>query len=651
VKAVVYLCVFTFLTLPLFGDSLANKQHEQKSYKLCITPIWEPFSFLNKQAKFDGILADYEKLISEKSGISFAHVYTIDYKQNKQFLREGKCDVALADVKNETNSKHYLITKPYATFPRAYATHIDTPWAVDFSHLLDNNKKVGVVFGAPAKRFLQKNYPNIEVIEYKNTEAGLKALSAKSIIAFVNILPTIAYTIQINGFNDLKIGGYLKGDIPLSMFINKKHPTLYNRLNNSIMNVSEQERLDILDQWVHIQKGIAYDTVFRFVLLGLFLFSVISLLLYISRRSNKRLRNLLNASIEGVILFTNGVVTGANKPAIKLFGYKNHAQIKGKKIEEIYAKKVLHNGEISEAELKKADGTSFIAHIKFSSFDEFHSSTIISVVDLTKLKQTQQALQELNTTLQQKVEEELAKNLHQQFLMIQQNRFAQMGEMISMIAHQWRQPLNNLSLIFQTFIFKYQMKKLDDETLKQLAQESKNQIDFMSGTIDDFRDFFKPSREKSEFLLDEVIRESVDIIKPVLKKEGISITLSLDDKIKLFLYASELKQVLINILNNAKDALMESDKEEKQIKVSTIQESDHIKIKISDNAGGVPDEIIDRIFDPYFSTKTDKNGTGIGLYMSKKIVEEYLEGTLSVVNENKGAIFKIILYTSKNKGK
>ena len=230
--------------------------------------------------------------------------------------------------------------------------------------------------------------------------------------------------------------------------------------------------------------------------------------------------------------------------------------------------------------------------------------------------------------------------------MIQQNRFAQMGEMISMIAHQWRQPLNNLSLIFQTFIFKYQMQKLDDETLKQLAQESKNQIDFMSGTIDDFRDFFKPSREKSEFLLDEVIRESVDIIKPVLKKEGISIILSLDEKIRLFLYASELKQVLINILNNAKDALNESDKEEKQIKVSTIQESDHVKIKISDNAGGVPDEIIDRIFDPYFSTKTDKNGTGIGLYMSKKIVEEYLEGTLSVVNENNGAIFKIILYTS-----
>ncbi len=227
--------------------------------------------------------------------------------------------------------------------------------------------------------------------------------------------------------------------------------------------------------------------------------------------------------------------------------------------------------------------------------------------------------------------------------MIQQNRFAQMGEMISMIAHQWRQPLNNLSLIFQTFIFKYQMQKLDDETLKQLAQESKNQIDFMSGTIDDFRDFFKPSREKSEFLLDEVIKESVDIIKPVLKKEGISIILSLDEKIRLFLYASELKQVLINILNNAKDALNESDKEEKQIKVSTIQESDHVKIKISDNAGGVPDEIIDRIFDPYFSTKTDKNGTGIGLYMSKKIVEEYLEGTLSVVNVVDGAIFMIIL--------
>ncbi len=630
-------------TMPLLADPAADRNSSPDTYKLCITPIWEPFSFLNRQGRFDGILADYEKLISEKSGLRFTHVYTKDYKENNRYVLEGKCDLSLADVKDDINSKRYLITHPYATFPRAYATHTDTPWSVDFSHLLNYGNRVGVVFGAPAKNFLQRHYKDIDIVEFKDTEAGLKAFSTKSIIAFVNILPTIAYTIQINGFNDIKIGGYLPGDIPLSMFVNKNHPRLYARLDNAIMRINERERLDILDRWVYIQKGIAYDTVLRFVWIALLLFGLLALLLFVSRRNYQKLKNLLNASIEGVILFKDGLVTAANRPALRLFGYAHFDEIKGKPIEAFYDGEVVPDGEIAEVELKSRDGSVFPAHVKFSSLDAFHSSTIISVIDLTRVKKAEHALQELNKTLQQKVEAEVEKNLHQQFVMIQQNRLAQMGEMISMIAHQWRQPLNNLSLIFQTFLLKYQMGKLDDETVRKLKRESKKQIDFMSGTIDDFRDFFKPSREKSECCLDEMIAESIGIIAPAMEKEGIGITATSCGDISLFLYASELKQVIINILNNARDALSESRQSHKRITIETVCMDRAVSIRIADNAGGIPDAIIERIFDPYFSTKMEKNGTGIGLYMSKKIVEEYLDGTLGVINESEGALFTITL--------
>ena len=632
-------------TIPLLADPAAARKPSPDTYKLCITPIWEPFSFLNRQGRFDGILADYEKLISEKSGLRFTHVYTKDYKENKRYVLEGKCDLSLADVKDDTNSKRYLITHPYATFPRAYATHTDTPWSVDFSHLLNYGKRVGVVFGAPAKNFLLKHYKGIEVVEFKDTEAGLKALSSKSITAFVNILPTIAYTIQINGFNDIKIGGYMPGDIPLSMFVNKQHPELYARLNRAITRISERERLDILDRWVHIQKGIAYDTVLRFVWIALLLFGLLALLLFVSRRNNQKLKNLLNASIEGVILFKDGLVTAANRPALRLFGYRHFEKIKGKPIEAFYGGEVVPDGEIAEVELKSTDGSVFPAHVKFSSLDAFQSSTIVSVIDLTRVKKAEKALQELNATLRQKVDEEVEKNLHQQFVMIQQNRLAQMGEMISMIAHQWRQPLNNLSLMFQTFLLKHQMGKLDDATVRKLRAESKKQIDFMSGTIDDFRDFFKPSREKSECRLDAVIVESIGIIAPAMEKEGIGISTQSCGDVTLYLYASELKQVIINILNNARDALAESTRADKRIMIETICLEHAVTIRIADNGGGIPEAIIERVFDPYFSTKMAKNGTGIGLYMSKKIVEEYLDGTLSVINESEGALFTITLHT------
>ena len=268
---------------------------------------------------------------------------------------------------------------------------------------------------------------------------------------------------------------------------------------------------------------------------------------------------------------------------------------------------------------------------------------LIVLIAYTNQRNLRVKIEELNNVLEDKVKEEVEKNRLKDKLMFQQSRLAQMGEMISMIAHQWRQPLNNLSMLNQSIVLKYKIKKLDDEMMEYFKLNSKKQITQMSQTIDDFRDFFKPEKEKIKFSINDLIDDTIDIIKPFIDKNNINLTSHCNNDIVTIGYQNELGQVIINIINNAKDALLDKEIQEKNITIECTQIDENILIKISDNAGGIPENIIDNIFDPYFSTKEEKNGTGLGLYMSKVIVEEHMDGELNIKNISNGACFEIIL--------
>jgi signal transduction histidine kinase len=244
--------------------------------------------------------------------------------------------------------------------------------------------------------------------------------------------------------------------------------------------------------------------------------------------------------------------------------------------------------------------------------------------------------------LERMVKEEVEKNRQQQLYMFQRNRLAQMGEMLSMIAHQWRQPLNNLSLINQMLILKFHENILDDHAIQEFETDTTRQIKQMSQTITDFSNFFRPEVNSVNFDLKEVIRKVVEVLKPVVHKEGISINIACTSDIRINGYPNELGQTIINLLNNAKDALIENKITDKRIDITIQREEKYIELSIKDNAGGIPTDIITHIFDPYFSTKA-KNGTGLGLYMSKIIIEEHMRGELFVLNDKEGAVFTIKL--------
>jgi len=268
---------------------------------------------------------------------------------------------------------------------------------------------------------------------------------------------------------------------------------------------------------------------------------------------------------------------------------------------------------------------------------------LILFISYFKQKKLHEKIKRLNENLEESIRIEVQKNREKDKVMLSQSRLAQMGEMISMIAHQWRQPLNSLSLLNQTVLLKYDRDKLNQESMEFFRVHSKKQIQEMSKTIDDFKNFFKPEKVKKEFLINDMMYDLLDIIKPIFVSNNIHISVDIENKYFIEGYQNELGQAILNILNNSKDALIENNIENRSV-IITIKELDKkIYIVISDNAQGVPLEIIDHIFDPYFSTKDEKQGTGLGLYMTKMIIEEHMSGEVKVENGKHGAIFTVIL--------
>ena len=231
--------------------------------------------------------------------------------------------------------------------------------------------------------------------------------------------------------------------------------------------------------------------------------------------------------------------------------------------------------------------------------------------------------------------------------LVQQSRLAQMGEMISMIAHQWRQPLSAISSTSMNLQLQIELEKYDLNTIDGQAKQNENFstrlkdidgfVQNLTTTIDDFRNFYKPSKKQNTVKLDLISIKALAIMKPSLIKHNINVIENYCCNDNLEIFTNEVVQVVLNILKNAEDNFLEKDIKDPCIKIIT---NDKV-LAICDNGGGIPEDIIDKIFDPYFSTKNEKNGTGLGLYMSKMIIEEHHDAKLEVANTSDGVCFTI----------
>ena len=257
----------------------------------------------------------------------------------------------------------------------------------------------------------------------------------------------------------------------------------------------------------------------------------------------------------------------------------------------------------------------------------------------------------INETLEKRVLEETLKQKEQEQLLIQQTRLAAMGEMIGNIAHQWRQPLNALGLVFQNLKFSYDIGELNDEVMNRTVGKADMLTKSMSKTIDDFRNFFRPNKAKEYFDINKSVLDAIDLVESTFEHHNIKLEKDFkEEKIVILGFPNEFSQVVLNIISNAKDALLENKIENPIVNIETKIEDKYVCVSIKDNALGIKDEIINKIFEPYFTTKHEVQGTGIGLYMSKIIIEKNINGQIIVENTHEGAKF-IIKLPLKNEEK
>ncbi|WP_419771266.1 MAG: sensor histidine kinase [Candidatus Marinarcus sp.] len=255
--------------------------------------------------------------------------------------------------------------------------------------------------------------------------------------------------------------------------------------------------------------------------------------------------------------------------------------------------------------------------------------------------QEQLTLEELNLQLKKRVQEECAKNRQKDKMLFAQNKLASMGEMIENIAHQWRQPLMELSSILMQLEANIRLKQelSKEEVLKAIGQS--NEITrYMSETIDDFKNFFITDKQKVQFRATEQINLCVGIIGNSLKKDNIKLEIYVKKNPLIEGYKNEYTQVLINIINNAFKIFLKREIPNPKIIITINEDEESSIVTIQDNAGGIPEAILDKIFDPFFTQDTPK-GRGLGLFMSKLIIENSMKGKLSVQNYNDGAIFTV----------
>ena len=403
------------------------------------------------------------------------------------------------------------------------------------------------------------------------------------------------------------------------------------------------------------------------------------------QQSEAKYRNLFESSTDGIfIIDLAGNFIDMNSTAYTRLGYTkeemlalhitklDHPEFASRAHERM--KQIREHGiAVFESAHLRKDGTAMPVEVNSRLMEYEGRMVYFSVIrDITERKQAEQALQEktrqledLTRDLEKRVAEEIAVRMKNERMMIQQSKLAAMGEMLGAIAHQWRQPLNVVGLIVQRIEDAHARGKLDTEHLEKMVEKAMTQIQRMSKTIDDFRNFYKPDKEKTVFDAMRAVGDVLSLVSAQLAAENIGYRLTchthgktVENEADVVLCAektvegfrNEFEHAILNLVNNARDAIIEQKargdmgaSERGLLSFDFYSADGKVIIKVSDNGGGIPPEAMGSIFAPYFTTKDPTKGTGLGLYMSKVIVEDHMQGKLSADNGEGGAIFTIEL--------
>ncbi|MCK5111498.1 MAG: ABC transporter substrate-binding protein [Arcobacteraceae bacterium] len=522
--------------------NLTSKQiqylKEKQQITMCIDPDWMPFEKFDKHNNHIGLSRDYFNIFEKQLNIPIRVIKTKSWSESLEFARSKKCDILSLAMETPMRKQYMNFTTPYLSVPLVLATKNYVPFIDDFKQL--KNKKIGIVQGYAYIEILKNKYPNLNIINVKNTNDGLQKIADGKLFGFIGSIADIGYNFQKNFIGELKIAGKFDERWELGVAVRSDDLILLDIFQKVIQNISYDTKQSIFNKYIAIkyEKGIDYTLVWQTsigFLLALFI------MIFFLIRQNK---------------------------------------------------------------LKKEIGN-------------------------------------LNKNLEVRIKEEVEKNRIKDKTIFRQSKLASMGEMIGNIAHQWRQPLNRISLSLAVIEDVVKEPVLDKQMIENKINNAQKNLTYMSDTIEDFANFFRPDKQMVKFNILKVINKAIGLLESRL--ENVDLTILAKKDIELKTYESELLQVILIILNNALDNFEIKKIENRKIEILLEKYDDGLKIDIIDNGGGIEEENNDKIFDPYFTTKFKNEGTGLGLYMAKLVIEDSMSGELQVISNKDGATFTIKL--------
>ena len=656
------LLILLIITLNIFAQEFTNNiklTQEEKTYlnnkkelKLCIGPDSMPFEDFGKNGEYIGLTSDYYKIFSKNLNIPITVVPVKTWNESVELAKNRKCDIISA-MQTQERKQFLNFTNPYLKTPVVIATNNSASFISDFKDL--TNEKIGVPKSYAYVEELKKIYPNINYVEVPTIKDGLKKVIDGELHGQVGTLASIGYFFITDFMGSLKIAGKTdKVNLELGIGVRNDDPILFNILQNQVDNIDESFHNKVLNNWINIKynTSIDYTLVYKmlflvFILACFFMYKQLLLNKYNKKlikdveektkdykikneeliNSNQNFFDLLNTAIEAIAIFDdNNTLVRLNNSGRVMFKHYFDENSVSKKISDFIPQDLILevNNKLKdeifepfEINLLRSDKTIFPALIAGKTIlieNKIH--TIMTVVDLTQIK------------------------LQNEFIQ-QQAKLAQMGELLSMIAHQWRQPLTAISAASENLKLKTILKQVDDQLIQTTTEDINKYTTYLSNTINDFKNFYKTNKSLEPTNLNEMVKNSLHIIEDSISYKNIEIIKNLDSKSVIKTYVSEVTQVILTLLQNAEDVLLEKNIKNPYIKINTFEDEKYLYLEIIDNGGGIPSLIIDKIFDPYFSTKLEKNGTGLGLYFAKNIIENNCNALLTVKNNLNEAVFTI----------
>jgi polar amino acid transport system substrate-binding protein len=616
--------------------SLREQRYIQnnKKIKVCTNPNWTPIEFTNGENKPNGISIDTLKLVSEKTGFEFEFIPTKSWTQSQEFLEQKKCDILPAAIATTKRKKYANFTNPYLSYNLAIITTDDKPLVENIeqvvSKTMSRKKDSGLI------SLLKTKYPDIDIKETQGYKDAFEMVAEGKAYFTIATLPVLSYYKNKYDFENLQVAGYTNMKYNLSIAVRDDQNTLLKVLDKALAQITDEQKKLIHEKWINkdIQTSIDYDLIFQILLVvGIILIFIVYKQIVL-RNSVKEFEELINATMEGVLILKNNKCIDLNESALNILGYQNKEEIVGKSILDFvpkesqpFVKQNLKTEQSTPYELNipRKDGVVVPLLVRGKNIKN-GTLRLVSIVDITIIKQQEEQL-------------------------LQQAKLVSMGEMIGNIAHQWRQPLSVISTSASGIKVQKEYGILEDSFLFEACDSIDHNVQYLSQTIDDFRDFIKGDRFKRRFSIEEFIQSFIHLIEASAKSHDIQLIKDIEKDFVFEGYENELKQCFMNIYNNSKDILIEKNPKQKLFVIKISKKDSKVIFSFTDNGGGISKEAMPNIFDPYFTTKHKSQGTGLGLSMTYNLITQGMDGTIKASNEkfvvdNKeyyGAEFRIIL--------